>query len=66
MATNSGIWVRCKNCKHKLFMVYPESIIKVEVKCHSCKMINFVNLDTNHVVSCDFIVSDNYETKVGA
>ena len=47
-------------------MVYPESIIKVEVKCHSCKMINFVNLDTNHVVSCDFIVSDNYETKVGA
>lgn len=34
-------WVRCPNCKHKLFKVYDTDGMKIrlEIKCHSCKEI---------------------------
>lgn len=38
-------WVRCGNCNHKLFKVTDEKYKThkgemVEIKCHSCKMLN--------------------------
>lgn len=45
--TNSqgDVWVRCKNCGHKLFKVVDtKSNACIETKCHSCKAINEINL----------------------
>lgn len=43
-------WARCGNCGHKLFRIginqeeqdakISMKVLKVEIKCHSCKIIN--------------------------
>jgi len=45
-------WARCGRCGHKLFKIKAESneretqiatsILKIEIKCHSCKSINIL------------------------
>lgn len=60
MVDNNGIWVRCEQCKHKLFLIYPHSQVTADIKCHSCKKINSIHIDTNLIKTEDFIVGSNY------
>ena len=41
-------WVRCGKCGHKLFkMTDPNKIMpdNIQIKCHSCKVLNVTNPD---------------------
>lgn len=45
-------WVTCPSCGHKLFRVDGSNIMDgwgsacfIEIKCHSCKQLIFVNVD---------------------
>ena len=37
-------WVRCTNCGHKLLRIIDVGKTTIELKCHSCKAINEINL----------------------
>lgn len=37
-------WIRCKGCGHKLMRLIDVGTARVEIKCHSCKEINIINL----------------------
>lgn len=37
-------WVRCNDCGHKLMKVIDTGQTVIEIKCHSCKAINKINL----------------------
>lgn len=38
-------WIRCKECGHKLMKVIDTGQTVIEIKCHSCKAINKINLN---------------------
>ena len=45
-------WVECANCGRKLFRVdefHPDSKVRIETKCHSCKAIVEVKVDNGWV-----------------
>ena len=39
-------WIRCEVCRHKLMKILDVSKARIEIKCHSCKAINTINLPT--------------------
>ena len=41
-------WVVCPNCGHKFFRVIEasENLTSIEIKCHSCKMLNYIMVGT--------------------
>lgn len=48
--TRNDEWQRCKKCGHKLFRKIKmrenpdKKMVLIEVKCHSCKEINLIEL----------------------
>lgn len=40
------MWLRCKNCGHKLLKVVEGGGTQIETKCHSCKTINIIRINT--------------------
>lgn len=53
---DTGIWIKCEQCKHKLFLIYPHSNINMEIKCHSCKTINKIIVDTDTIKDTEYVV----------
>ena len=47
-----GEWIRCSKCKHKLGKMVGKweqykSMPAIEIKCHSCKAINYIMIGMN-------------------
>lgn len=42
---NEEVWLRCKNCGHKLLKVVDSNGAQIETKCHSCKTINIITIN---------------------
>ena len=44
--TTEHRWLRCKHCGHKLGKIVESSncAAKIEIKCHSCKMIDIYSI----------------------
>ena len=53
MNNNNGIWIRCEQCKHKLFNLYPYSVVNMSIKCHSCKKVNFIHISYDDIYNVD-------------
>lgn len=42
-------WVRCPKCGHKLFFADVDSVVDIEIKCHSCKDVVNVLVVDKHI-----------------
>ena len=55
LAKLNGTWLRCGHCGHKLFKMEggAEALPAIEIKCHSCKALNYTSANAQKAPRTD-------------